>query len=54
LFAAACLFDLVMGIAASLFPSRRLWLFQMLLDLFYTLAISIFYQHSCFIRSAQL
>ncbi len=54
LLAAACLFDLAMGIAASLFPSRRLWLFQILLVLFYTLAISIFLPEFLSIRSAQL
>jgi len=39
--AIACLLDLSMGIASCTFASRRLWQFQFVLVLFYSIAIAV-------------
>jgi len=41
LFAGACLLDLVMGIASSLFTSRKIWQLQFAVVVFYSLANAI-------------
>lgn len=41
-FVGACLFDLLMGIASAIFPSRLLWQCQMIAVIFYTIVIAIF------------
>jgi hypothetical protein len=40
--ASACLFDLLLGIASGLFPSRKLWQIQLALIVFYTVVITIY------------
>jgi hypothetical protein len=40
-FAAACVMDAAMGIASALFASSKLWLAQMGLVIFYSIAIAI-------------
>jgi len=40
-FSAACLLDAGLGIASALFASRLLWQSQILLVIFYTLAVSL-------------
>ena len=40
-FAGACLLDIVMGIASSLFASRKIWQLQFAIVTFYSIAISL-------------
>ncbi|MBI2769742.1 MAG: DoxX-like family protein [Burkholderiales bacterium] len=40
-FAAACLVDLLLGIASCAFASRRLWQLQFALVVFYSLAVAV-------------